>query len=65
MKYVPFTEEEKTAANTTDLVSFLQMRGERLVRAGREHKLIYTNYNIYDCAGIRLVAILNILTLLY
>lgn len=43
MKYVPFTEEEKTAANTTDLVSFLQMRGERLVRAGREHKLIYTD----------------------
>ena len=43
MKYVPFTEEEKIAANSTDLVSFLQMRGERLVRAGREHKLIYSD----------------------
>ena len=41
MAYVPFTQEEKIAANSTDLVAFLQMRGERLVRVGREHKLIY------------------------
>ena len=41
MRFIPFTEEEKIAANTTDLVQFLQMRGERLERAGREYKLIY------------------------
>ena len=43
MAFVPFTEEEKITANTTDLVQFLRMRGERLVRVGREHKLIYTD----------------------
>ena len=43
MRFIPFTEEEKIAANTTDLVQFLQMRGERLERAGREYKLIYTD----------------------
>ena len=43
MRFIPFTEEEKIAANTTDLVQFLQMRGERLERTGREYKLIYTD----------------------
>ena len=43
MRFIPFTEEEKITANTTDLVRFLQMRGERLERAGREYKLIYSD----------------------
>ena len=43
MAYIPFTEEEKQRANSVDLVSFLQMRGEKLERTGREHKLIYHN----------------------
>ncbi|MDE5884497.1 MAG: hypothetical protein K2H29_05395 [Oscillospiraceae bacterium] len=36
-----FTEEEKQMANNTDLVSFLQMRGEILKLAGKEYQLIY------------------------
>ena len=46
MPYIPFTDEQKTAANTVDLVRFLHMRGEKLERVGREHKLIY-----YDRCG--------------
>lgn len=41
MQFIPFTEEEKQQANQTDLVSFLQMRGEILKPVGKEYKLIY------------------------
>ena len=43
MPYIPFTEEQKQAANSVELADFLSMRGEKLERAGREHKLIYTD----------------------
>lgn len=41
MPYIPFTEEQKVMANSVDLAEFLRMRGEKLERVGREHKLIY------------------------
>ena len=43
MPYIQFTEEQKQQANNTELADFLQMRGEKLERAGREYKLIYTD----------------------
>ena len=43
LKYIPFTEEQKQQANNTDLVAFLEARGEKLRRLGRDHKLIYTD----------------------
>ena len=43
MPYIPFTEEQKQTANNVDLADFLRMRGEKLERAGREYKLIYTD----------------------
>ena len=46
MPYIPFTQEQKEQANNTDLVPFLQMRGEKLKRVGREYQLIY-----YDATG--------------
>lgn len=46
MPYIPFTNEQKILANSVDLEQFLRMRGEKLERAGREHKLIY-----YDGSG--------------
>lgn len=46
MPYIPFTDEQKILANSVDLEQFLRMRGEKLERAGREHKLIY-----YDGSG--------------
>ena len=46
MPYIPFTEEQKVMANSVDLAKFLRMRGEKLERVGREHKLIY-----YDGSG--------------
>lgn len=46
MPYIPFTEEQKTAANSVDLAEFLRMRGEKLEKIGREYKLIY-----YDSSG--------------
>ncbi len=46
MPYIPFTDEQKVLANSVDLEQFLRMRGERLERVGREHKLIY-----YDGSG--------------
>ena len=46
MPYIPFTEEQKVMANSVDLAEFLRMRGEKLERVGREHKLIY-----YDSSG--------------
>jgi hypothetical protein len=39
--YIPFTDEQKILANSVDLEEFLRMRGEKLERVGREHKLIY------------------------
>ena len=46
MPYIPFTDEQKILANSIDLEEFLRMRGEKLERVGREHKLIY-----YDSSG--------------
>ena len=46
MSYIPFTDEQKILANSVDLEQFLRMRGEKLERAGVEHKLIY-----YDSSG--------------
>ena len=46
MPYIPFTDEQKILANSVDLEEFLIMRGEKLERVGREHKLIY-----YDSSG--------------
>lgn len=46
MPYIPFTDEQKILANSVDLEQFLRTRGEKLERAGREHKLIY-----YDSSG--------------
>mgnify|MGYP000734985374 FL=1 len=46
MPYIPFTDEQKVMANSVDLAEFLRMRGEKLERAGIEHKLIY-----YDGSG--------------
>ena len=43
MPFISFTEEQKQQANNTDLVSFLQARGEKLKHAGREYKLIYSD----------------------
>ena len=43
MPFIPFTEEQKQRANNTDLVAFLQARGEKLKRVGRDYKLIYTD----------------------
>ena len=43
MPYIPFTEDQKMTANTIDLPEYLRMRGEKLERAGREFKLIYTD----------------------
>ena len=43
MPYIPFTEDQKMSANTIDLPEDLRMRGEKLERAGREYKLIYTD----------------------
>ena len=43
MPYIPFTEEQKVIANSVDLADFLRLRGEKLERAGREYKLIYSD----------------------
>lgn len=43
MPYIPFTEEQKVIANSVDLADFLRLRGERLERAGREYKLVYSD----------------------
>ena len=42
-KYIPFSEQDRLMASKVDLVSFLQSRGEKLERVGKEHKLIYTD----------------------
>lgn len=41
MLYIPFTDEQKQLANSVDLAEYLRVRGEKLERVGREHKLIY------------------------
>ena len=46
MSYIPFTDEQKQLANSVDLAEYLRVRGEKLERAGIEHKLIY-----YDGSG--------------
>ncbi len=43
MPYIPFTEEQKVIANSVDLADFLRLKGEKLERAGREYKLIYSD----------------------
>ena len=43
MPYILFTEEQKITANSVELADFLRMRGEKLERAGREYKLIYSD----------------------
>ena len=45
MAYIPFTNEQLIRANTVDLVEFLRIKGEKLERCGKEHKLIYTDSN--------------------
>lgn len=37
--YIHFTEEEKYRANEIDLIDFLQSKGEKLLRSGREKRL--------------------------
>ena len=37
--YVHFTDEQKQRANNVDLAAFLEMKGEKLMRAGREKRL--------------------------
>ena len=46
MRYIPYSEEEKQLANSVNLERFLQTRGEKLEKAGREYKLVY-----YDGSG--------------
>ncbi len=46
MPYIPFTDEQKQLANSVNLAEYLRVRGEKLERVGREHKLIY-----YDGSG--------------
>ena len=38
-QYIPFTQEQKERAAATDLEAFLQSRGEKLIRSGREKRL--------------------------
>ena len=37
--YIPFTQEQKQQAAATDLAAFLQSRGEKLIRSGREKRM--------------------------
>lgn len=43
MAYIYFTEEQKHRANATSLVDYLRRRGEKLVRSGREYRLVYSD----------------------
>lgn len=38
--YVYFTEEQKQRANQVDLEDFLSRQGEKLLRSGREKRLV-------------------------
>ena len=54
MPYIPFTDEEKQLANSVDLAEYLRVRGEKLERAGREYKLIYSDVSgSHDSITIR------------
>ena len=54
MPYIPFTDEEKQLANSVDLEEYLRVRGEKLERAGREYKLIYSDVSgSHDSITIR------------
>ena len=39
MSYIPFTDEQKHAANSVDLAEFLRCQGERLLRSGPELRM--------------------------
>lgn len=43
MPYIPLTQDMIIQANQTNLVRFLQMKGERLERAGSEYMLVYND----------------------
>ena len=43
MPYINFSEDDLYRANTTDLVSYLERRGERVKRVGSTYKYIYTD----------------------
>lgn len=54
MPYIPFTDEQKMLANSVNLEEFLRMRGEKLERVGREHRLIYyDSYGKHDSITLR------------
>ena len=38
-QYIPFTEEQKLRAGDVDLEEFLRLRGERLIKSGRDKRL--------------------------
>ena len=38
-QYIPFTEEQKLRAGAVDLEEFLRLRGEKLIRSGRDKRL--------------------------
>ena len=46
MAFIPFTNEQLIRANTVDLVEFLRLKGEKLERCGKEHKLVYADKGI-------------------
>lgn len=39
MKYVHFSEEQKLRASTVDIEEFLRLRGERLIKSGRDKRM--------------------------
>ena len=43
MPYINFSEDDLYRANTADLVSYLERRGERVKRVGSTYKYIYTD----------------------
>ena len=43
MPYINFSEDDLYRANTADLVSYLEQRGERVKRVGSTYKYIYTD----------------------
>lgn len=43
MPYVNFSDDDLYRANTADLVSYLERRGERMKRVGSTYKYIYTD----------------------
>ena len=43
MPYINFSDDDLYRANTADLVSYLERRGERVKRVGSTYKYIYTD----------------------